>query len=101
VSPPSDMQYTLIAQSTLGCGTASSSVHVKVYNDVFIPNSFSPNNDGVNDVFRIVAADGYRLVRFQIYNRWGQVIYSADDISKGWDGNFRGLPQPQDTYVYV
>ena len=100
VSPPMDMQYTLIAQSDVGCGTKSSNVLIKVYNDVYIPNSFTPNNDGKNDLFRIIAADGYKLIRFQVYNRWGQLIFNATDLSKGWDGTFKNLPQPQDTYIY-
>lgn len=100
VFPPSDTQYTLTAESTVGCGIAGATVTVKVYNDVYVPNAFSPNNDGKNDQFRIVAADGYQLVRFQIYNRWGQVVYTANDFSKGWDGKFNGNPQPEDSYVY-
>ncbi|MFL5788086.1 MAG: gliding motility-associated C-terminal domain-containing protein, partial [Flavisolibacter sp.] len=101
VSPPSDQLFTLTAQSTLGCGTASSSVMVKVYNDIFIPNTFSPNNDGKNDIFRIVAADGYRLLKFQVFNRWGQLIFNSNDLGKGWNGMYNTIPQPEDTYVYI
>jgi gliding motility-associated-like protein len=101
VFPATDMQYTLTATSTVGCGEAKDMVTVKVYNDVFIPDAFSPNNDGKNDNFKIIAADGYQLLKFQVYNRWGQLIYQANDFSKGWDGRYKELPQPQDTYIYL
>jgi gliding motility-associated-like protein len=101
VAPPSDIVYTLTAESELGCGTARSSVSIKVYNDVYIPNSFTPNNDGKNDVFRVTGADGYHLKLFQVYNRWGQLIYTGKDFSSGWDGSFNKTPQPQGTYIYI
>lgn len=100
VFPPADTRYILTAESTVGCGTAQATVTVNVYNDIYVPNGFSPNNDGKNDRFRIIAADGYQLLRFQLYNRWGQVIYSAKDFSKGWDGKLNGTPQPEGTYIY-
>lgn len=100
VFPPSDRQYTLTAESMVGCGRTEAVVTVKVYNDIFIPNAFSPNNDGKNDQFRVTAADGYQVLKFQVFNRWGQLIYQSTNFSKGWDGRFKGQPQPQDTYVY-
>jgi gliding motility-associated-like protein len=63
-----------------------------VYNDIYVPTGFTPNNDGKNDQFWITAADGYQLLRFQVYNRWRQVVYNARDFSKGWDGKFNGVP---------
>lgn len=100
VFPTSDMQYKLTATSAVGCGKAEAFVTVKVYNEIYVPNAFSPNNDGRNDYFKIVAADGYAINRFEIYNRWGGVVYRAKDLSKGWDGKFKNLPQPADTYIY-
>jgi gliding motility-associated-like protein len=100
VAPPSDMQYTLLARSTVGCGTAASTAMVTVYSDIFIPNSFTPNKDGRNDAFRVKAADGYQVLQFQVFNRWGQVVYNAKDFSKGWDGTFQAKPQPEGSYVY-
>lgn len=100
VFPPIDMQYTLTAYSTVGCGQAEATVRIKVYNDLFIPSAFSPNKDGKNDHFKIVAADGYKLLQFQVYNRWGQAVFKASDFSKGWDGTFNKRPQPAGTYVY-
>ncbi len=76
-------------------------VTVKVFNDLYIPNAFSPNNDGSNDRFKIIAADGYQLLQFEVYNRWGQIIYGSTDFSTGWDGNNNGVQQPMDTYIYL
>lgn len=100
VSPPAAMLYTLTAESMLGCGKVQDEVMVKVYRDIYVPNGFSPNADGKNDVFKITAADGYRLLKFQVFNRWGQVVYEGRDLSTGWNGKWKGLPQPADTYVY-
>jgi gliding motility-associated-like protein len=75
-------------------------VLVKVYKDVYVPNAFTPNNDGKNDVFRILAADNNKKFKLLVYNRWGQLIYETTDISKGWDGQFKNIPQPTDVYIY-
>ncbi len=66
---------------------------------VIVPNAFSPNNDGVNDVFDISALgiENYELI---IYNRWGEKIYSGTEKEKGWDGNFRSSLAPEDVYLY-
>ena len=69
-------------------------------------NAFSPNHDGNNDYF-YPAGSGIKLVKvFQVYSRWGQLLFSrkdfqANDKSFGWDGNLNGTPQPADTYVYM
>jgi gliding motility-associated-like protein len=100
VSPPTDTRYTLTVQSMVGCGSVEAVVTVKVFNDIYIPSAFSPNGDDKNDYFKIVAADGYELLAFQVYNRWGEAIYAAKDFSKGWDGTYNRIPQPSGTYVY-
>jgi gliding motility-associated-like protein len=100
VFPPQNTQYTLTAISTVGCGTATSSTLVKVFKGLFIPSAFTPNGDGINDRFRIIAADGYKLNSFLIYNRLGQLVYSAKEASDGWDGNLNTSQQSADTYVY-
>jgi gliding motility-associated-like protein len=65
------------------------------------PNAFTPNNDGLNDVFRLkypgVVAD-YHL---QIFNRWGQLVYSGSDPFAGWDGRFDNELQAAGTYVWI
>lgn len=71
--------------------------------DVKVPNVFSPNGDGKNDLFMPVIACGNNLSDFvlQVYNRWGKAIFETDNPKEGWDGNFNGIPAPSDVYVYV
>lgn len=100
VNPPDEKIYTLHASSNVGCGTAVDDVKIHVYNDVYVPNAFTPNGDGNNDVFRIIPLENYSLDRLIIYNRWGSIIFSTKTPGVGWDGTFNHLPQPMDTYVY-
>jgi gliding motility-associated-like protein len=72
---------------------------------VFLPNTFTPNNDGVNDVF-YPRGRGIRTVKFlRIYNRWGQLMFerlnfNTDDRSAGWNGTLNGKLLTADVYVY-
>lgn len=91
--------YTYTVKDSTGC-TESVTVHVAVYRDgPFIPNAFSPNEDERNDVFKVYA---YGVVNFRldIFNRWGQIIYSDNDIYRGWNGKSDGKDAPQGIYVY-
>lgn len=100
VFPLQDAVYTLHVESTVGCGTATDEVGIKVFKDVFIPNAFTPNGDGINDRFRIMPFDNYEVKQFLIYNRWGTIVYKATALDKGWDGNYRGAPQQPGTYIF-
>ncbi len=84
------------------CGSKTDSVQVydKCSLPVYMPNAFTPNNDGNNDVFRIPPHNINRLGRMLIYNRFGQLVFQTSDIAKGWDGTLHGEPQPTGTYVY-
>ncbi|MDR3679986.1 MAG: PKD domain-containing protein [Flavipsychrobacter sp.] len=89
--------------SVNGCA-ASDSVWIK--NDCYlsIPNSFTPNNDGINDYFfpRQKLSEGLVTFKFNIYNRWGQLIYQTTNIDgRGWDGKFNSLDQPVGVYIYT
>ena len=76
-------------------------VNIKLsYNlSLFVPNAFTPNGDGNNDLFR-VKAKGVALYRLQVYNRWGQLIFQTNNMAQGWDGRYKGQLQPFGTYVY-
>jgi gliding motility-associated-like protein len=65
-----------------------------------VPNAFSPNGDGINDV---VTVEGKGIVKleFRIYNRWGQQVFFGTDQRVGWDGTFNGEPQPMEVYTYT
>ncbi len=100
ISPPQNIQYTLQATSNVSCGVASSKVNITVYKDIYIPNAFTPNNDGINDVFKIIAPRSYNVKTFVIYSRWGEVLFKTRDLSIGWNGSFKGQPQPAGAYVF-
>jgi len=100
VFPQEGTEYIITAISTVGCGTSTSRVMVKVYKDIYIPNAFTPNGDGINDQFKIFAADGYTFQKFIIYNRWGKLVFSAKDSHDSWNGICDNEPQPAGTYVY-
>nr|WP_241749009.1 gliding motility-associated C-terminal domain-containing protein [Rufibacter sediminis] len=64
------------------------------------PTAFTPNNDGLNDVFRPVGAPFASSFILQVLNRWGQIIFESKDPKAGWDGTHRGKPAPPETYIY-
>lgn len=68
--------------------------------EIFIPNAFTPNGDGMNDVLRVY---GYtiREMHFMVFNQWGEKIFESRSQNTGWDGTHRGKVQPSGVYVYV
>ena len=67
--------------------------------DVFIPNAFSPNGDGVNDVFR-VRSNFVKTMDLRVYDRWGEEIFITTDVGSGWDGTYRGANVTPNVYAY-
>jgi gliding motility-associated-like protein len=67
---------------------------------LFIPNSFTPNNDGHNELFVI---KGRYIIEFslKIFNQWGKQLFASSDIYKYWDGRYKGKISPQDKYTYL
>lgn len=80
--------YTLHASDSTGCA-GSDSLFVDVFYPVYVPNSFTPNNDGVNDVFR-VEGESIRGLWMRIYDRWGIEVFETMDPEEPWLGNFQG-----------
>lgn len=107
-TPTNAANYQLQVSDAAGC-TAQSTVQVLVDRPhrVYIPNVFSPNGDGQNDVFFLHGSpEAVRLVDLKIMERWGGMVFSASDVplsteSHGWDGMLRGQPAPPGVYVYV
>lgn len=93
---------TYVVSVTERCGTATDTL--VVYNqcsfEIKMPNVFTPNGDGRNDIFRVPPQINNRLISFTVFNRWGQVVFSSADMSKGWDGQINNQPAPAGTYVY-
>ncbi len=89
-----NITYTVSVTDKYGCFTIDSSFSVFVEDEYsfIIPNAFSPNADGLNDVFRFYTKGIEELVFFGIYSRWGELLYEFDSIDDGWDGTYRGRP---------
>lgn len=91
---------TQIAVNEFGCtDTASADVYVNPSTTIFAPNTFTPNRDGVNDVFYVHVYD-VLYYRLQIFDRWGNLFFDTEDSSLGWNGTRNGKLCPEDTYVY-
>lgn len=67
---------------------------------LFIPNSFTPNDDDINDIFKPVYHGNIDNYELTIYNRWGKILFFTNDINKGWDGTLENEEQTNDVYVY-
>jgi large repetitive protein len=94
--------YLLVAKVDVGNGcTATDTIRVKVLAGpaFYVPNAFSPNADGLNDLFRPFAP-GINLKVFRVYNRYGQLIYESNNAALGWDGTYKGKLQPTGNYVW-
>jgi gliding motility-associated-like protein len=91
--------FNLSVTDVHGC-KASSDVTVKMLYKMHLPSAFTPNGDGLNDLFRIPPGSSFVLEQLAVYDRWGHIIFSAKDISKGWDGTIKGLEAASGTYIY-
>lgn len=100
VSPTDDLTYTLTVTSSDGC-TASDQVFVKLLKTPTIPNTFSPNGDGVHDKWEILYLESYPGCTVEIYNRYGQLVFQSKGYSRPWDGTFKGKDLPAGTYYYI
>jgi gliding motility-associated-like protein len=85
---PQDAAYTLKVISNVGCGTVSDNVFVKVFNDIYVPTAFSPNNDGKNDQWRIEALVAFPDAVLSVFNRHGQKIFEGKGSNAFWDGTY-------------
>lgn len=111
VMPLEDTYYTIVITDENGC-TATDEILVQVDNqrNVYIPNIFSPNNDGRNDKFRVYTGQGVEKMNFmRIFDRWGNVLLELDEFlpslsdadAAGWDGKVDGIKVTPGVYVYL
>jgi gliding motility-associated-like protein len=100
-TPLNNITYTLHVQSLAGCGESTSSVFVRVYKKLGIPNTFTPNNDGVNDLWNINNIDTYPNATVTVFNRYGQQVYFSHGYPKPWNGTSNNKPLPVGTYYYL
>jgi gliding motility-associated-like protein len=95
-----DQTYTLTAIGDGDC-SASDFMTVKILKPVNVPNAFSPNGDGINDRWEIPNLLDYPGVTVEVFNRYGQKVFSSTGYSRSWDGTLNGSPLPLATYYYV
>lgn len=107
-NPRQTTTYTLETRNRGGCMTRDQiTVFVFCNNaNVFVPNTFSPNGDGNNDVFYPRGKGIFSIRSFKVFNRWGELVFDQsniqpNDLSKGWTGTHKGKPAPGDVYVYT
>jgi gliding motility-associated-like protein len=97
------IRYKVLVGNDAGCFD-SAYITVKVFRtnpQIFVPTAFTPNGDGLNDYVRPIAVGISRMDYFRIYNRWGQLVFSANDTERGWDGKIGGKDQPSATFVWI
>ena len=107
-SPTVTTLYCVVLTDVSGC-TAKTCVRISILdettcpsnNSFIVPNAFSPNNDGLNDVYQITGMKNcigdFRIV---IYDRWGEKVYESNDLTKGWNGTYRGKELNEGVFVY-
>ena len=97
-----DQLFVVKVTDIAGC-IGFDSVFVQVYNgpNYYVPNAFSPNGDGLNDIFRAIPVGIVSTDWFRVFNRFGQLVFETNQWLKGWDGKFKGKTQPLGTYVWV
>lgn len=97
-----NIQYIVTATVAFGCPTYDT-IQIKAYKGpaIYMPNAFSPDNNGVNDLFHPVPVGLRSIDYFEVFNRLGQRVYESHTIGNGWDGTLNGKPQPMGTYVWM
>lgn len=93
--------YQVIVNNNDGCETVNTFEVKEVCNtEFYVPNAFTPNNDGTNDVFQVFGKD-FNKFEIQVLNRWGEVVYYSENKEETWDGTYRGKSLPTDIYVCI
>lgn len=93
------IQVNTSAQSTVVSHSGAISTADPTFYTVYIPNSFTPNADGMNDQF-MVYSEQLKRINLKVYDQQGQEVYNTSEIGQGWDGKHQNLELHQDTYLY-
>lgn len=96
-----DITYVVTARTINGC-EARDDISIKVFNapDIFVPTGFTPNGDGLNDIFKPVYAGIRDLKYFSVFSRWGELVFTTRDQSAGWNGQYKGRTQDANVFVW-
>ncbi|RZK58355.1 MAG: T9SS type B sorting domain-containing protein [Pedobacter sp.] len=97
-TPPGDITYTLTINSD--CNSITDDVFVRVFPKIEIPNTFTPNGDGINDTWIIPAIERFEKIKLEVLTRYGEKVFQANSF-KSWDGKFKGKDLPVGTYFYT
>ena len=94
--------FTLKAFTPEGC-ESNDDVTIKIYKgpDIYLPNAFTPNGDGLNDIFKSIPVGIKQFNYLKIFNRWGQQIFSTTNYNKGWDGMWQGQKQNNGVFIVI
>jgi gliding motility-associated-like protein len=102
-----NMEYLITITSQAGCITKDTQLVVVnspaqiIGSGIFVPKAWTPNGDGHNDVLVPYAVNISSIKYFRIFNRWGQLVFSATGMSQGWNGIFKGIAQPIEVYTWI
>ncbi len=100
MKPKADTVYCVYVSNNNGCyDTACVDIVVKGYSTLYVPNAFTPNGNGLNDVFHVYSTNIEKF-NMLIYNRWGNLLFETNDVNKAWDGRFNDELVPEGIYVY-
>ncbi|MFB0998248.1 MAG: gliding motility-associated C-terminal domain-containing protein, partial [Flavobacteriales bacterium] len=101
-TPLSTTNYILTATSTEGCRFFAD-VIVNILDSIYIPNTFTPNSDGVNDTWQIMLIDNFPKAEVTVFDRWGQIVFKTIGYptSARWNGTRNGKALPASTYYYT
>jgi gliding motility-associated-like protein len=105
LKPDQSVSILVRAKGQIECqtsqnGSATGKAANPFGDQVYIPNAFTPNNDGKNDTF-LIYGNTISSAKMSIYTQWGQLIFQSDNVANGWDGTFKGVNQPIGVYVYM
>ncbi|MFI5140978.1 MAG: T9SS type B sorting domain-containing protein [Bacteroidia bacterium] len=98
--PDADITYTITANNSQGCSTiVTATVDIKIEYTFYIPNTFTPNRDETNEIFKPLATHIHDF-KMDIFDRWGLLLFETNDLEHGWDGTYKGGRCQEDVYVY-
>lgn len=97
-----DQTYYLKASTPIGCDSYDT-INIKIYAgpQLYLPTAFSPNGDGLNDVFKVFPVGINHFELLTIYDRYGKIIFATKNVASGWDGTFKNNPQASGTYIWT
>ncbi len=97
-NPDKNFQYVVTYTDQNGCRASDS---LKIFYDaiIYVPNTFTPQGNNFNEVFKAVGGN-VKSFEMSIYNRWGELIFTMNSMDESWDGSFKGFPCQDGTYVW-